>query len=97
MGGPPKAARPPLWRRPKAASIMGEGGLANIEAYAKTIQNMFVFVFLPWINKPPWTILARGGLLIRSRGGLLIQGPGYIYEHSIYIYIYIFSYVLVKY
>ena len=28
-------------------SIMGGGGLANIKAYAETIQNTFVFVFLP--------------------------------------------------
>ena len=25
VGAPPKAARPPLWRRPKAASIVGDG------------------------------------------------------------------------
>ena len=29
MGGPPKAAPPLLWRRPKAASIMVDGGGAN--------------------------------------------------------------------
>ena len=81
FGGPPTFVE----------SIMGDGGLANIEAYAKTIQNMFVFVFLPWINKPPWTVLARGGFINPFQGGfinpgsrlfmggLLIQGPGYPY------------------
>ena len=39
VGAPPKAARPPLWRRPKAASIVGDGEAANIaKTYAYTYQ-----------------------------------------------------------
>ena len=38
VGEWPKAASPPLWRRPKAASIMGDGEAANI---AKTYANMY--------------------------------------------------------
>ena len=30
VGRRPKAAGPPLWRRPKAAPIMGDGEAANI-------------------------------------------------------------------
>ena len=37
-GGRPKAAGPPLWRRPKAASIMGDGKAANI---SKTRANTY--------------------------------------------------------
>ena len=39
VGAPLKAARPPLWRRPKAASIVGDGEAANkAKTYAYTYQ-----------------------------------------------------------
>ena len=38
-GGPARSAGPPLWRRPKAASIVGDGEAANIaKTYAYTYQ-----------------------------------------------------------
>ena len=44
MGGPPKAAPPLLWRRPKAASIMVDGEVANI---GKTYANMYrIFMYM---------------------------------------------------
>ena len=71
-------------------SIMGDGGLANIEAYAKTFQNMFVFVFLPWINKPPWTVLARGGLINPFQGGFINPGSRLYIERDYYLFLFLF-------
>ena len=47
VGGPPKAARPPLWRRPKAASIMCAGEAAktciNINRHA---LHMYIYAYI---------------------------------------------------
>ena len=60
VGGRPKAARPPLWRRPKAASIIVDGEPANI---AKTYANRYkiladlyilpIFLYSPYLK--PWS------------------------------------------
>ena len=53
-GGRPKATRPPLWRRPKAASIMGDGEAANIaktQTYTYQIS-MHVYILPIYLYSP---------------------------------------------
>ena len=69
MGGPPKAAPPLLWRRPKAASIMVDGEVANI---GKTYANMYrifmymyishILIYFPYVI-PGAISLAKSGCL----------------------------------
>ena len=81
VGGPSKVARPPLWRRRKAASIVGGEGeaahIANTCAYTFQMCPYFYILLLHLFDftysRIPITIMALpgggGGRLLAGRGG----------------------------
>ena len=82
VGRRPKAAGPPLWRRPKAASIMVDGEPANIaKTYGNRYQILADLYILPISPYSP--VVAPGAIqLAKSEGALanfawILGGSGF--------------------
>ena len=75
VDAPPKAARPPLWRRPKAASIVGDGEAENIAktyTYTYTYQMCLYFHICRASYYSPYVDLAAICNLTARNPGLLV-------------------------
>ena len=83
MGGLPKAAPPLLWRRPKAASIMVDGEVANI---GKTYANMYrifmymyishILIYFPYVI-PGAISLAKSICMHKKKKGIMKHNKTY--------------------
>ena len=76
MGGPLKAAPPLLWRRPKAASIMVDGEVANIGKTYANMYRIFMYMYISHIlisAGPSLEGHTAAGIESRSCSQLLIE------------------------
>ena len=75
LGGRPKAARPPLWNRPKAASIMGDKQIhVNICVFAHLAYFRVFPIVGPWSYSICETrILAHGKEMMYTQNSLCRQ------------------------